>query len=333
MLEADGRPYRVGGNIGTGLLGLLDGIDESTWTVMEVSHTQLALTRHSPHIAAILNITPNHLDQFLWNDYVELKRNIARYQTEGDIVVLNADDAGSSESAGGGAAPTWWYSMTGEVAGEGAFLDGERFVLRRGGVDQSVVVADEVPLRGRHNIENALAATAIAGAAGVATSAIASAIRSFRGMQHRLEEVGEAGGVRYVNDSIATTPERTLAGIRSFEEPLVLLLGGKDKNLPKDELAQEALRRCAGVVFFGADGALFEAAVEAKAASVAYEDRPQTARVTTLAQAVATACAMASPGDVVLLSPACTSFDAYANFEERGDEFRRLVRGIAEGDA
>ena len=121
--------------------------------------------------------------------------------------------------------------------------------------------------------------------------------------------------------------------MRSFVEPLVLLLGGKDKDLPKEELAEEALRRCSGIVFFGADGALLEAAVEAQAATVAQEDRPQTVRVATLAEAVQAARTMADSGDVVLLSPACTSFDAYANFEERGEEFRRLVREMkSEGD-
>ena len=182
-----------------------------------------------------------------------------------------------------------------------------------------------------HNVANVLAATAIAAAAGVPIDAIAQAIRTFEAVPHRLEIVGEIDGVRYVNDSIASTPERTLAGIRSFDEPIVLLLGGKDKNLPKDELAQEALRRCAGIVFFGADGPLLEAAVEANAAFVSQEERPQTLRVETLADAVREARGMAGAGDVVLLSPACTSFDAYANFEERGEEFRRLVREMAEG--
>ncbi len=138
--------------------------------------------------------------------------------------------------------------------------------------------------------------------------------------------------MRYVNDSIATTPERTLAGIRSFDEPLVLLLGGKDKDLPKDELAQEALRRCTGIVFFGADGALLEAAVEANAAFVPLEERPHDGARRDARRSRREARGMAEPGDVVLLSPACTSFDAYANFEERGEEFRRLVRAMtAEG--
>jgi UDP-N-acetylmuramoylalanine--D-glutamate ligase len=215
------------------------------------------------------------------------------------------------------------------VPGDGAFLRDDAVFVRRRNVEEMVLPVAEIPLRGAHNVANVLAATAIASAAGMQAATTAEAVRSFQPVPHRLELVGEVDGVRYVNDSIASTPERTLAGIRSFSEPLVLLLGGKDKELPKDELAREALRRCTGIVFFGADGPLLEAAVEAQAATVASEDRPLTVRVRTLAEAVAEAREMAAPGDVVLLSPACTSFDAYANFEQRGDEFRQIVQRMA----
>jgi UDP-N-acetylmuramoylalanine--D-glutamate ligase len=325
IMAADGRSYRVGGNIGAGLLGLLDGIDEDTWTVMELSHTQLQLTDRSPHIAAVLNVTPNHLDQFAWDDYVALKRRILEFQSPDDIAVLNADDEIASGMTSNTPARVWHFTLEDDLPGDGAFLRDDAVFVRRGNVDEMILPAHEIPLRGVHNIANVLAATAIAAAAGVPAEAIARAVRAFTPVPHRLEDVAEIDGVRYVNDSIATTPERALAGIRSYDEPLVLLLGGKDKDLPKDELAQEALRRCHGVVFFGADGALLEAAVEANAAFVPPEDRPTTVRVVTLAEAVHEARDLAAAGDVVLLSPACTSFDAYANFEERGEEFRRLV--------
>ncbi len=330
MVHADGRAYRVGGNIGSGLLGLLDGIDARTWTVMEISHTQLQLTDRSPHIAAVLNVTPNHLDHFSWDEYVALKQNLVRHQTPADHVVLNADDVLSANMAALTPGTASYFSLTPEISGDGAFVRDGAILLRIESVETPVLPVAEIPLRGRHNVANVLAATAIAAAAGVPADAIANAVRSFVAVPHRLEIVGEAEGVRYVNDSIASTPERTLAGIRAFEEPLVLLLGGKDKDLPKDELAREALRRCHAIVFFGTDGALLEAAVEANAALVAQEERPQTVRVLTLADAVAAAREMAEPGDVVLLSPACTSFDAYSNFEARGEEFRRLVRQMTE---
>lgn len=329
MMAADGRPYRVGGNIGTGLLGLLDGIDERTWTVMEISHTQLQLVDRSPHIAAVLNVTPNHLDRFSWDAYVALKQRLVRFQTADDYVVVNLDDDLSAAMTEITPAQRWFFTLADSVPGKGAFVRDGAIFLRLDGVEEMVLPVSDIPLRGTHNVANVLAATAIAAAAGVGAEAIARAVRAFVAVPHRLEDVADVDGVRYVNDSIASTPERTLAGIRSFEEPLVLLLGGKDKDLPKDELAQEALRRCHGIVFFGADGPLLEAAVEANAAFVAQEERPQTVRVATLAEAVRAARGMAEPGDVVLMSPACTSFDAYRNFEERGEEFRRIVRGMA----
>lgn len=323
MLARAGRPYRVGGNIGAGLLGLLDGMDKRTWAVMEISHTQLQLTDRSPHVAAILNITPNHLDQFAWDDYVALKRNLVRFQAPDDAVVLNLDDPLAAESAAITPARVSHFTLGGDLPGDGAFVEDGAVFVRAASIETMVLPVAAIPLRGEHNVANVLAAAAVATAAGVAPDAIAEAVRVFTPVAHRLEDVAELDGVRYVNDSIATTPERTLAGIRSFEEPLVLLLGGKDKDLPKDELAREAVSRCAGIVFFGADGALLEAAVQAQAGFA--PEPPQMARVATLPEAVAAAREMASPGDVVLLSPACTSFDAYANFEKRGEEFRQLV--------
>jgi UDP-N-acetylmuramoylalanine--D-glutamate ligase len=331
MLGAAGKPYVLGGNIGVGLLDLLDGMDEETWGVMEISHTQLQLTTRSPHVAAVLNVTPNHLDRFSWEDYVALKQNMVRHQSSEDHAVLNADDEVSAAMADVTPARIWRFTTADDLDGEGAFVRDAAVFVHREGIDEMILPIGEIPLRGEHNVENVLAAATVAAAAGVPGEAIAHAVRTFQPVPHRLEVVGEVDGVTWVNDSIATTPERTLAGIRSFAEPLVLLLGGKDKDLPKDELAQEALQRCSAIVFFGADGALMEAAVEANAAYVAPEDRPQTARVATLAEAVRAARSMAEPGDVVLLSPACTSFDAYSNFEERGDEFRRLVHAMATG--
>jgi UDP-N-acetylmuramoylalanine--D-glutamate ligase len=186
-----------------------------------------------------------------------------------------------------------------------------------------VLPTSEIPLRGAHNVANAVTATAIARAAGISAETIAVGIRTFAAIPHRLEPVGEVDGVRYVNDSIATTPERTLAGIRSFNEPIVLLLGGKDKDLPKDELAREAIARCHTIILFGQDAPKFHDAFAAEADDP--EANAALYQVPALADAVEAARRHAQPGDVVLLSPAGTSFDAYRNFEERGDEFRNLV--------
>ena len=326
ILAAEGRPYRVGGNIGVGLLGLLDGLDERTTTVMEISHTQLVLMDRSPNIAAILNITPNHLDQFRWEDYVALKQKIVRFQSDGDAVVLNADDELCVAAADLTPARRFFFSMTHEIPADGAFVRDGAIFVRRESIEEMVLPTSDIPLRGQHNVANAVAASAIALAAGVDAATIAAAIRTFAPIPHRLEFVLEVEGVRYVNDSIATTPERTLAGIRSFSEPLVLLLGGKDKDLPKDELAREALRRCHTIVFFGADGDRLHDAFATEADDP--ESNAALFRVATLPDAVGLARRHAQPADVVLLSPACTSFDAYRNFEERGEEFRRLVHDM-----
>jgi UDP-N-acetylmuramoylalanine--D-glutamate ligase len=329
MMATEGRPYRVGGNIGIGLLGLLDGLDERTWTVMEISHTQLLSMDRSPHVGAILNITPNHLDQFSWDDYVALKQTIVRFQSEDDYVVLNLDDEIAAAAAELTPAHVFHFTMSDDVPGDGAFVrDGAVFV-RRESVEEMVLPTSEIPLRGQHNVANAVAATAIARAAGATAETIAEAIRSFTAIPHRLETVAEVGGVRYVNDSIATTPERALAGVRSFSEPLLLLLGGKDKDLPKDELAREAMRRCHAIIFFGQDGPHLHDAFAAEADDP--ENNAVMFLVDTLAQAVGVAREHAEPGEVVLLSPACTSFDAYRNFEERGEEFRRLVLAMKPG--
>jgi UDP-N-acetylmuramoylalanine--D-glutamate ligase len=181
-----------------------------------------------------------------------------------------------------------------------------------------------VPLRGRHNVENVLAATTVAGACSIPMSVVATAVRAFQGVPHRLEIVPSGDGVTWVNDSIATSPERTLAGIRSFTEPVVLLLGGKDKNLPLDDLAAEAAQRCPAVITFGAARDLFADGLQA----VWGEDGPPLERVADLPAAVARAAPLARLGDVVLLAPAGTSVDAYPNFERRGAHFRALVQDL-----
>ncbi len=325
MFEAAGRPHVVGGNIGVGLLSLLEEITAETWVVLEMSHTQLELTERSPHIACVLNVTPNHLDRYSWPDYVALKRNLIRYQGPGDWTVLSYDNAETRAMASEAAGDVAFFSGRGPVPGDGAFLRDGVIVLRRQGRETPVLPAADIPLRGDHNIENVAAATAVAALCCIEPDAIASAVRSFRPAPHRLELVERVDGVAYYNDSIATTPGRALAGLRSFAEPVVLLLGGREKHLPLAELATEACRRCRAAILFGEAGPLLEEALRAGSGAEGGCDVP-IRRVETLAEAVRAAREEAQPGDVVLLSPACTSFDAYENFEERGDDFRRTVR-------
>ncbi len=322
MFQADERPAFVGGNMGVGLLDHLDSVRAYTWAVLEVSHTQLQLSHRSPHVAAILNITPNHLDRFRWDDYRRLKANIIRFQTQSDIAVLDFDDIECRALAPEVTGRLLWFSLADRVPGDGVFVRGGQAMLRCGLLEQQLFALESLRLLGRHNQANAVAAAAIASACGITPDAIACAIESFRGVPHRLELVAEVDGIRYYNDSIATTPERSLAGLRSFEGPFVLLLGGRDKELPLEELASEALKRCREVVFFGEAAGKLEAAFRAAASRQA----PPIRRVDGLTEAVELAREAAREGDVVLLSPACTSYDAYDNFERRGEHFRELVQ-------
>jgi UDP-N-acetylmuramoylalanine--D-glutamate ligase len=311
----------LGGNIGKGLMALLDDAIAQRWAVVEVSHTQLQLTNRSPHVAALLRITPNHLDAFTWDEYVGLKRRIYELQTPDDIAVFNADDPVSRDLIAQAKGETLQFSVEGDHGKDGAYYAGGTIYWRRHGKTERCIDASEITLRGFHNVVNVTGATAIAAACDIGPDAVATAVRSFKAPEHRLEFVAKVDGANYYNDSIATAPERTVAALRSFDEPVVLLLGGREKHLPLEEMTGEIARHCRAVVCFGEAGPLMAEAVRTTAVPVDL--------VTTLPDAVDAAHGLAQDGDVVLLSPACTSFDAYDNFEMRGIQFRRLVKEIA----
>ncbi len=310
----------VGGNIGEALLSRVDDIPETATVILEISHTQLQYTDRSPHIAAVTNVTPNHLDQFNWDEYVGLKRNILSLQHRDDIAVMNNDDPHSRALVAAVKGKLWRTSLTSEVDGLGAWVEQDNIVVRAGRRAEEVMPVAEMQLRGRHNLANVVMACAIGGAAGWPREAMRAAAGAFRGVPHRLEVVGRAGGVIWINDSIATSPERTIAGLRAFSEPVVLLLGGREKNLPLDTLQDLARERCRAIVCFGEAGPFFHDAMQGVVAT--------NRLVPTLDDAVHAAAKLSQPGDVVLLSPAGTSFDAYPSFEARGARFRELVREI-----
>jgi UDP-N-acetylmuramoylalanine--D-glutamate ligase len=325
IFTAAGREHVLGGNIGQGLLRLLDSASAAVPAVLEVSHTQLQLTRRSPNVAALLNVTPNHLDQFTWDQYVALKRRIFDMQTPRDSVVFNLDDPVSAGFRMEAHGRIFLFSLNGDHGHDGSYVSDSTLFWRRDGRQERVLNITDIPLRGRHNVANVAAATAVAAAYDIGPIAVSQAVRAFKAPPHRLEVVATVNGVTYINDSIATAPERTLAALKSFDERVVLLLGGRDKHLPLEDMLVEAEQKCRAIVCFGEARRLFADAVRSINVSLGEAD--------TLKDAFESAVSLAQPGDVVLLSPACTSFDAYPNFEARGDEFRALVNRLSQENA
>ncbi len=361
MAQAAGRQTWLGGNIGEPLLPKLEAVQPQHQAVMELSSFQLLYwdaiapwpqapapwneTRGvSPHVAAILNITPNHLDRHpSMAHYIAAKANILAAQGPDDFVILNREDAilgpwaqeGQVRIAAGRRQEARTFPLRGRLltfgfskpaAGAGSWLQDDRILLRQAGKTEAVLSIADMHLRGRHNLANVLAATAIAAAAGIPAAAMRQAVRNFRGVPHRLEEVARIDGVLWINDSIATAPERALAALRSFDEPIILLAGGRDKHLPWEAWANEAQRRARVVIAFGeATPIIRQALQEAPPAATT----PQLLEATDLAAAVQQAAGLARPGEVVLLSPGGTSFDAYVDFAARGQHFRELVKNLS----
>ncbi len=329
----------VGGNIGNPLIADLDAIKAGDCVVMELSSFQLEIMTAAPHIAAVLNITPNHLDRHgTMETYIAAKRNIVAHQKAGDLALLGYDDANARALALETAAQLLWFSGGAEVEA-GAFRTNGELTLRMGnlplasgepgGVDRVICRTSEVRLLGRHNLLNVLAASVLAVLAGAPLEAIQQVATTFTGVEHRLELVCEVSGARWYDDSIATAPERSLAALRSFEKPIVLLAGGRDKKLPWDEFARETVRRVQHLITFGEAGPMIAREVEQEAGGKKQEAKLEgIVQVETLEKAVEAAVRLARPGDVVLLSPGGTSFDAFRDFAERGDRFKELVRAL-----
>lgn len=346
MLKASRAGVWVGGNIGRPLLPEAGRIRPDDLVVLELSSFQLQDLASSPHGAAVLNLSPNHLDIHpSLEHYVDAKRNIYRHQGPEDWAAFNLDNEVTRAMAGErrrmdprGAARVVMYSRR-EPLEAGACLDGETLRLRLGPLgprlpDGPVCHRSELRLPGDHNVENVLAAALLAGMGGAGMEAIRQVAVSFAGVEHRLELVRTAAGVHYYNDSIATAPDRTIAALRALPGPLVLILGGSDKRIAFDGLAEEILTggKVRAVVLVGATAGLIAGALEAAAGRLAGGPAaavPQVLRARGgFADAVAAASQAARPGDAVLLSPACASFDLFSNFEERGRAFRDLVRAL-----
>jgi len=320
LLREAGRPVVVGGNIGRPLAGEALTAPDDAIVVAEVSSFQLETTdRFRPRVAALLNLTPDHLDRHRSVEaYAEAKARIFRRQTDDDWAVLNADDPGAAALAGRVRGRLFWFSRVRAVP-EGAHVVDGWVTLRLGGRDVPVCPVDEIALRGSHNLENVLAATAAAAWAGVAPEALRAAIRAFRAVAHRIEWIRELGGVAFYNDSKGTNVDATLKALAAFREPIVLIAGGRDKAQDFAPLAAAAAGRVKAAVLIGEGRASLGPALRGVT---------PVQEADSMGEAVRRAFALAAPGDVVLLSPACASFDMFRDYEHRGEVFRAEVLAL-----
>ena len=346
ILKAAGRTTLVGGNIGRPVTELAeesleirrrDGLEagpsplaqddnsksaEAIWSVLEVSSFQLeTVETFKPRIAMVLNITPDHLDRHgSFENYAAAKARITEFQTADDFLVLNAEDVKTQMVAAKTKAQIYWFSAQRRIK-QGAFVHGESifFIAKEGAKAEPVMPVAEIPLAGAHNVENVLAAVCAARLAGVESGVIRAAVAAFKAVEHRLEFVREVEGVRYYNDSKATNVDATVKAVEAFEGGVWLILGGKDKNSDYATMSALLRERVKGVLTIGSSAEK----IERQLAGVVKIERADT-----LERAVALAHEAADAGDVVLLAPACASFDQFENYEHRGRVFKELVQTL-----
>jgi UDP-N-acetylmuramoylalanine--D-glutamate ligase len=319
ILKAAGLPTLVGGNIGVPVVALIDESTDETWSVLEVSSFQLETTEvFRSAIAVILNITPDHLDRHgTFENYALAKERIFAAQKPEDFLVLNADNARAAAAAARSTATVYRFSLESPVR-QGAWVEGGQ-VMYRSSIDvpaETILPLAGIPLKGQHNVENVLAAVCASRLAGASPQIIRHAVETFRAVEHRLEYVATINGVEFYNDSKATNVDATAKAVAAFPGGIHLILGGKDKNSDYTELAHLLRSRVRAVYTIGAAAAKIESQLRGVVAIHSCE---------TLERAVTTAAAAAHPGEVVLLAPACSSFDQFESYEHRGRIFKELV--------
>lgn len=320
MLKDAGLHVQVGGNIGTALISMIDASRDDGWNVVELSSFQLeTIVDFHPAVAAVLNVTPNHMDRYeTLVDYAAAKHRIFANQTAGDVAILNADDEIVSSWAAGLRAHVVPFSVKQELS-DGLFLRGGDLVSRTKDGERVLTTRDEMSLRGLHNVENVLAALAAGLACGAAPDSLRETVRKFRPVEHRLEQVAEINGVNFFNDSKATSVDATLKALEAFAgDPgkVVLILGGRGKQAPYAPLAPLVHERVRKMVLIGEDAPVIEKELGDSAPFV---------RATDMRDAVTLGFSAAEAGDIVLLAPACASFDMFESFEHRGRVFKEEV--------
>ena len=325
LLQAAGHTVYLGGNIGKPLLPDVGGMEPGDIAVLELSSFQLMTMDRSPDIAVVTNLAPNHLDVHKsMEEYVHAKENIFRYQDSDGLTVLNYDNAitrGFAEQTRG---RLTFFSRQTQLP-HGVYLKDEAIWITGGSGSRMVLPLADILLPGDHNVENYMAALgAVDGL--VSDAAIRSFAAKFSGVEHRIELVRTLDGVRYYNDSIASSPSRTIAGLRSFPKRVILIAGGYDKHIPFDVLGPEIAEHVKHLILTGDTAGKIRAAVE-KAPNYV-PGQPDIQEYTEFEAAVMAAHCLAQPGDVVILSPACASFDRFRNFMERGEAFKRIIYGL-----
>jgi UDP-N-acetylmuramoylalanine--D-glutamate ligase len=323
MLKDGGLHAQVGGNIGTALISMVDSSREDGWNVVELSSFQLeTIVEFHPTVAAVLNVTPNHMDRYeSLMDYAAAKHRIFTNQTAGDVAILNADDEIVSSWASGLRAHVVQFSVQRELS-EGMLLRGRDLISKTADGERVVMTRDDLRLRGTHNVENVLAAVAAGLACGVAPESLRETVRNFYPVEHRLEEVAEINGVRFFNDSKATSVDATIKALEAFaDDPgkVVLILGGLGKEAPYAPLAALVKERVRKMILIGKDAPTIE---DELGSIAAFE------HAATMADAVELGFKAAQSGDTVLLAPACASFDMFKSFEHRGRVFKEEVSSL-----
>jgi UDP-N-acetylmuramoylalanine--D-glutamate ligase len=325
ILKEGGLATLVGGNIGVPVVSLIEESTDDTWSVLEVSSFQLESTEEfRPRIAVILNITPDHLDRHgSFEAYARAKERIFASQTEDDFVVLNADNVRAAEAASRSLAKVFWFSIEHPVR-QGSWVANGYVVYRAspGAEIERVMPLAKIPLKGEHNVENVLAAVTAARLAGVSVDSIARAVEKFQAVEHRLEFVATVHGVEYFNDSKATNVDATAKAVAAFSNGIHLIVGGKDKGSDYTTLSQLLRDHVRAIYTIGTAAEKIESQLRGVVSIHSCE---------TLDIAVARAAAAARPGEVVLLAPACSSFDQFENYEHRGRVFKDLVTRMRSG--
>jgi UDP-N-acetylmuramoylalanine--D-glutamate ligase len=328
LLKDAGLPTQVGGNIGTPLISLVESSRDDGWTVVELSSFQLeTIKEFHPTVAVVLNVTPNHMDRYeSFTDYAAAKHRIFLNQEAGDVAILNADDAIVSSWASGLRAHVASFSVKQELE-EGLFLRGREIISRTANGERVLLISDEMKLRGLHNVENVLAALATGLACGAAPASMRQTIKDFAPVEHRLEFVSEVEGVKFYNDSKATSVDATLKALEAFADDdgegkagkIVLILGGRGKKAPYAPLASLVRKKVRKLILIGEEADTIAKELGGFAPSE---------RATDMKDAVTCSFQAAQPGDVVLLAPACASFDMFASFEHRGKVFKEEVQSL-----